>query len=97
MHHYNSPTFDQWIVNSMEILKGARNRLIALDGVSEPLIEEAIAELDDLRKNQYASAYFDWNRASAMKPNYRVHRVGQKAGLPVTQAYGKRKRVVKGT
>lgn len=68
VHHYDLPTFDPWIVNCMEILKGARNRLIALDGVSESLIEAAISELDDLRKNPYASAYFYWNRAAALKP-----------------------------
>lgn len=68
VHHYDMPTFDPWIVNSLEILKGARNRLAALDGVSESLVEAAIAELDDLRKNPYASAYFYWNRASGIKP-----------------------------
>jgi SAM-dependent methyltransferase len=68
VHHYDLPTFDPWIVNSIEILKGARNRLLALDGVSESLIEDAIAELNGLRKDPYASAYFYWNRASAIKP-----------------------------
>jgi ubiquinone/menaquinone biosynthesis C-methylase UbiE len=68
VHHYDLPTFDPWIVNCIEIVKGARNRLVALDGVSEMLIKDAITELDELRKNPYASAYFYWNRASAIKP-----------------------------
>lgn len=68
VHHYDMPTFDPWIVNSIEIIKGARNCLLSLNGVSESLIEAAIAELDSLRKNPYASVYFYWNRASATKP-----------------------------
>jgi ubiquinone/menaquinone biosynthesis C-methylase UbiE len=68
VHHYDLPTFDPWIVNCIEILKGAKNRLLALDGVSETLFKEAVAELDELRKNPYGSAYFYWNRASAIKP-----------------------------
>lgn len=68
VHHYDLPTFEPWIVNSIEIVKGARNRLVTLGGVSESLIEAAITELDNLRKNPYASAYFYWNRASAIKP-----------------------------
>jgi ubiquinone/menaquinone biosynthesis C-methylase UbiE len=68
VHHYDLQTFDPWIVNSREIIKGSRNRLVALGGVSESLIEAAIAELDNLRKNPYGSAYFYWNRASAIKP-----------------------------
>jgi SAM-dependent methyltransferase len=68
VHHYDLPTFDPWIENSIEILRGARNRLVALEGVSELLIQAAITELEDLRKNPYASAYFYWNRASGIKP-----------------------------
>ncbi len=51
-----------------EILKGARSRLLSLDGVSEKIIEEAIGELNSFRKDPYGSAYFYWNRASAIKP-----------------------------
>ena len=68
VHHYDMPTFDPWIVNSREIVKGARERLAALDGISISIIEKAIDEIDNLRKNPYASAYFYWNRASAVKP-----------------------------
>jgi ubiquinone/menaquinone biosynthesis C-methylase UbiE len=68
VHHYDLPTFDPWIVNCREIIKGAKKRLTALDGVSEKLVEDAISELDNLRENPYASAYFYWNRASAIKP-----------------------------
>lgn len=67
VHHYDMPTFDPWIVNSIEILKGAETRLLSF-GVPKSLIQAAIAELDSLSKNPYASAYFYWNRASAIKP-----------------------------
>jgi len=67
VHHYDMPTFDPWIVNSIEILKGAKAQLISF-GVSKSLIQAAIAELDSLRKIPYASTYFYWNRASAIKP-----------------------------
>ncbi len=67
VHHYDMPTFDPWIVNSIEIIKGAEAHLLSF-GVSESLIQAAIAELDNLRMNPYASAYFYWNRASAVKP-----------------------------
>lgn len=68
VHHYDLPTFEPWIVNSREIIKGARESLAGLDGVSESLIDTAINEIDSLRENPYASAYFYWNRASAIKP-----------------------------
>lgn len=68
IHHHDVPTFVPWIVNCAEILKGAKSRLLGLNGVSETLIDEALAELDELRQNPYGSAYFYWNRASAIKP-----------------------------
>jgi ubiquinone/menaquinone biosynthesis C-methylase UbiE len=68
VHHHDLPTFDPWIVNSIELLKGAKPHLLQMDGVTEPLFEKAISELKELTKNPYASAYFYWNRASAIKP-----------------------------
>ncbi len=67
VHHYDMPTFDPWIMNSIEIIKGAETQLLSF-GVSKSLIQAAIAELNGLRTNPYASAYFYWNRASAIKP-----------------------------
>jgi len=68
IHHYDLPTFDPWIMNSIELLKGVKNKLIIMEGIFESQIEEAITELEGLRRNPYASAYFYWNRASAVKP-----------------------------
>jgi len=57
------------LADSIELLKGAKTRLLKMDGgVSESLFEKAISELESLRENPYASAYFYWNRASALKP-----------------------------
>jgi ubiquinone/menaquinone biosynthesis C-methylase UbiE len=68
VHHYDMPTFKPWIANSIEILKGAKSRLLELDGVPETLFQKAVSELDELRENTYGSAYFYWNRATAVKP-----------------------------
>lgn len=68
VHHYDLPTFDPWVTNMTEIIKGARDRLLGLEGVSASLLEAAVSELDSLRKDPRGSAYFYWNRASAIKP-----------------------------
>lgn len=68
VHHYGLPTFDLWILNSLEILQGVRDRLLKMDGVRESLFDAAIAELNFIRKDPYGSAYFYWNRACAIKP-----------------------------
>ena len=69
VHHFGLPTFDTWLVNSIEIIKGVKKKLSQMEGVSELQIEKAILELNELRNNPYASTYFYWNRASAMKPD----------------------------
>jgi ubiquinone/menaquinone biosynthesis C-methylase UbiE len=68
VHHFDMPTFNGWISNSVKILAGAKNRLLQLDGMSEQVYRKAIQELEDLRINHFGSAYFYWNRASALKP-----------------------------
>jgi ubiquinone/menaquinone biosynthesis C-methylase UbiE len=68
VHHYDLPTFDPWIINSIEILKGAKTRLLEFEDISDPVFEKAVSELESLRMDPYASAYFYWNRASAIKP-----------------------------
>jgi 2-polyprenyl-3-methyl-5-hydroxy-6-metoxy-1,4-benzoquinol methylase len=68
VHYYGLPTYVPWIENSIEIIKGAKKHLLELHGVDNTLIDEAINELDNLKSNPYGSAYFYWNRASALKP-----------------------------
>ena len=68
VHYYGLPTFDLWILNSIEILRGVRTGLLKMDGVSESLFDAAITELNCIRKDPYAAAYFYWNRAWAIKP-----------------------------
>lgn len=67
VHYYGLPTYDPWIENSIEIIKGAKKHLLESHGVDESLIDEAINDLIILKKNPYGSAYFYWNRASALK------------------------------
>jgi SAM-dependent methyltransferase len=68
VHYYGLPTYDPWINNSIEIINGAKKHLLELHDVDKFLIKEAINELNNLKSNQYGSAYFYWNRASASKP-----------------------------
>jgi hypothetical protein len=68
VHHFDMPTYDGWISNTINILVGAKNRLLQLDGMSEQVYQKAIRELEDIRANPLGSTYFYWNRASALKP-----------------------------
>ncbi|MBN2040323.1 MAG: class I SAM-dependent methyltransferase [Spirochaetes bacterium] len=67
VHYYNSPAFDPWIVNSIEILRSEKDMLMKMENVIEDEIDSAINELNELRQNPYASSYFYWNRASVVK------------------------------
>jgi SAM-dependent methyltransferase len=67
VHWVGSPGFEAWIENQIGNIRGAADALCESDLVSCALIEEAIADLEALRKRDDASAIFYWNRATGLK------------------------------
>ena len=67
VHWAGSPGFEAWIENQLGNIRGAAAALIESALVSRARIEQAIADLDALRKRDDASAIFYWNRATGWK------------------------------
>jgi len=67
VHWAGSPGFEAWIENQIGNLRGAAGALSEFGLASRARIEEAIADLELLRKRADASAIFYWNRATGRK------------------------------
>jgi SAM-dependent methyltransferase len=67
IHWYGLNSFDLWIVNLVKNIEGAGHELINHKLVTLTDINDAITELEKFRLNPFASTYFYWNRAKAIK------------------------------
>jgi ubiquinone/menaquinone biosynthesis C-methylase UbiE len=65
-HWSLSPAFEPWIINLIDNLRGARQRLIDGGYCRDELIDAACGELEALLKRDDASATFMWDRAAAV-------------------------------
>jgi ubiquinone/menaquinone biosynthesis C-methylase UbiE len=68
IHYHEALTLVPWIDNLTGNISGVRDQLIGAGLITSGQYEEAEKELEDFRQNEYASSYFYWNRAKAVKP-----------------------------
>lgn len=66
-HGFEDVYFDDWMVNIIGNVESARQKLIEYNIADTPEINNAIQELNRLRKNPNASTIFYWNRATGIK------------------------------
>lgn len=65
VHYPEKETFIPWIDNLIQNVLGAKANLIAQGLSDESKINAAINELEEFKRNKFASTYFYWNRAKA--------------------------------
>lgn len=65
IHYAEKGTLVPWIDNLIHNVYGAKDNLIAQGLSDESMINAAIAELEEFKRNKFASTYFYWNRAKA--------------------------------
>jgi ubiquinone/menaquinone biosynthesis C-methylase UbiE len=68
IHYAEKGTLVPWIDNLILNVLGVKEMLISRGLTDENLINKAICELEDFKKDKFASTYFYWNRAKAVKP-----------------------------
>jgi ubiquinone/menaquinone biosynthesis C-methylase UbiE len=68
IHYHEKGTLVPWIDNLIGNIMGARNPLIQNNFITTREFSQALKELENFKKNDYASSYFYWNRAKAVKP-----------------------------
>jgi ubiquinone/menaquinone biosynthesis C-methylase UbiE len=67
IHWYGKNSFDPWIVNLIKNIEGASHELITNKLTTKIDINNAITELEKFRLYPFASTYFYWNRAKALR------------------------------
>jgi SAM-dependent methyltransferase len=67
VHWAGSPGFEAWIENQIGNIIGGADALNESGLVSSARLQQAIADLEALRRRDDASAIFYWNRAAARK------------------------------
>ena len=67
IHHFGQSTYPDWLENLKGNVESARESLLNHDLLSEKEYQQALDELEQLKYNALGSAYFYWNRASAIK------------------------------
>jgi ubiquinone/menaquinone biosynthesis C-methylase UbiE len=73
IHYHEKGTLEPWIDNLIGNILGARDPLIKNNFITIRDFSRAIRELKDFKKLEYASSYFYWNRARAVKPGGKRH------------------------
>jgi ubiquinone/menaquinone biosynthesis C-methylase UbiE len=68
LHYREKGTLDPWIDNLIGNIMGAKDRLINNNFITSGEFSRAVRELKDFKKLEFASSYFYWNRARAIKP-----------------------------
>lgn len=67
IHHVETGTLDAWVDNLIGNIIGAQKLLIEKELATKEEIKAAAEELEALKKDEFASAYFYWNRLKAEK------------------------------
>ena len=67
VHWAGAPGFEAWIDNQIGNIAGAFEALVASALASRAGVDEAIADLEELKHRDDASAVFYWNRATGRK------------------------------
>jgi len=67
VHYYGSPSFNLWVDNTLDILRGAEEGFIEHGLAQEGEVDAAEIELKEFKKNKNASTIFYWNRVKGIK------------------------------
>lgn len=67
IHYKESGTHKPWIDNLIGNIRGAKDKLVSGQYISEEQYAEALDELEEFKRNENASSYFYWNRAVGTK------------------------------
>jgi hypothetical protein len=67
VHWHGAAGFVGWIQNLIGNIESARRGLVESGLCAQAQLEQAIAELTDLVRQQDASSHFIWNRADAIR------------------------------
>lgn len=67
IHYHEKGTLNGWVDNLIGNIQGATDALIQADLATSETIQQALQELEELKKYPEASSYFYWNRITAKK------------------------------